>query len=63
MDELMKTLDTILEDITKIQEKQTAQLKFMEQKLIQLNSDLETLLSVIDSVNYTDEQEKPTSIH
>jgi TolA-binding protein len=63
MDELMKTLDTILEDITKIQEKQTAQLKFMEQKLIQLNSDLESLLSVIDSVNYTDEQEKPTSIH
>jgi TolA-binding protein len=63
MDELMRTLDTILEDITKIQEKQTAQLKFMEQKLIQLNSDLETLLSVIDSVNYTDEQEKPTSIH
>lgn len=63
MDELMKTLDTILEDITKIQEKQTAQLKFMEQKLIQLNSDLESLLSVIDSINYTDEQEKPTSIH
>jgi TolA-binding protein len=63
MDELMRTLDTILEDITKIQEKQTAQLKFMEQKLIQLNSDLESLLSVIDSVNYTDEQEKPTSIH
>ncbi len=63
MDELLRTLDTILEDITKIQEKQTAQLKFMEQKLIQLNSDLESLLSVIDSVNYTDEQEKPTSIH
>ena len=59
----MQTLDTILDDITKIQQKQTAQLKFMEEKLNQLNSDLDSLLSVLDSVSYTDEDEKPTSIH
>tara|TARA_Y100001936_G_C16074335_1_gene672947 strand:- start:1654 stop:1845 length:192 start_codon:yes stop_codon:yes gene_type:complete len=63
MEKLMQTLDTILDDITKIQQKQTAQLKFMEEKLNQLNSDLDSLLSVLDSVSYTDEDEKPTSIH
>ena len=57
MEKLMQTLDTILDDITKIQQKQTAQLKFMEEKLNQLNSDLDSLLSVLDSVSYTDEKE------
>jgi len=57
MDQLMKTLDTILEDITKIQKKQSAQLKFMEEKLSQLNSDLDSLLTVLDGVSYTNEDE------
>ena len=63
MDNLLKTLDNILDDITRMQKKQAEQLDFMEKKLSQLNSDLDSLLSVLDSVSYTDEDEKPTSIH
>tara|TARA_Y100001937_G_scaffold89762_1_gene121418 strand:- start:142 stop:330 length:189 start_codon:yes stop_codon:yes gene_type:complete len=57
MDNLLKTLDNILDDITRMQKKQAEQLDFMEKKLSQLNSDLDSLLSVLDSVSYTDEKE------
>ena len=57
MDNLLKTLDKILEDITRMQKKQSAQLDFMEKKLSQLNSDLDSLLSVLDSVSYNNEEE------
>ena len=57
MDNLLKTLDKILEDITTMQKKQSEQLNFMEKKLSQLNSDLDSLLSVLDSVSYNNEEE------
>ena len=57
MDNLLKTLDKILEDMTRMQKKQSAQLNFMEKKLSQLNSDLDSLLSVLDSVSYNNEEE------
>ncbi len=57
MDNLLKTLDKILEDITRMQKKQSEQLDFMEKKLSQLNSDLDSLLSVLDSVSYNNEEE------
>jgi len=57
MDNLLKTLDKILEDITRMQKKQSEQLNFMEKKLSQLNSDLDSLLSVLDSVSYNNEEE------
>ncbi len=57
MDNLLKTLDNILDDITRMQKKQSEQLDFMEKKLSQLNSDLDSLLSVLDSVSYTSEEE------
>ena len=57
MDNLLKTLDNILDDITRMQKKQSEQLDFMEKKLSQLNSDLDSLLSVLDSVSYTNEEE------
>ena len=57
MDNLLKTLDKILEYITRMQKKQSEQLDFMEKKLSQLNSDLDSLLSVLDSVSYNNEEE------
>ena len=57
MDNLLNTLDKILEDITRMQKKQSEQLDFMEKKLSQLNSDLDSLLSVLDSVSYNNEEE------
>ncbi len=58
MDNLLKTLDNILDDITRMQKKQSEQLDFMEKKLSQLNSDLDSLLSVLDGVSYEDEERK-----
>jgi len=58
MDNLLKTLDNILDDITRMQKKQAEQLDFMEKKLSQLNSDLDSLLSVLDGVSYEDEERK-----
>ena len=40
-----------------MQKKQSEQLNFMEKKLSQLNSDLDSLLSVLDSVSYNNEEE------
>lgn len=58
MENLFKTIDKILDDITIMQKKQSAQLEFLEKKLSQLNSDLDSLLSVLDSVSYEDEERK-----
>ena len=58
MENLFKTIDKILDDITIMQKKQSAQLEFLEKKLSQLNSDLDSLLSVLDSVPYEDEERK-----
>ena len=57
MENLFKTIDKILDDITIMQKKQSAQLEFLEKKLSQLNSDLDSLLSVLDSVSYNNEEE------
>ena len=58
MENLFKTIDKILDDITIMQKKQSAQLEFLEKKLSQLNSDLDSLLSVLDGVPYEDEERK-----
>ena len=58
MENLFKTIDKILDDITIMQKKQSAQLEFLEKKLSQLNSDLDSLLSVLDGVSCEDEDRK-----